>query len=193
MSRMSFLWLTNKKFQLVIFAMLTSFINNAVLLLGGKISKSHEVSRSMDDQHDERWMHNPTYPHTQGFWQAMRYNNIPEFPLKSFCNTSSQHPPTSFPFLVSVRLSMKLLTAGRQLVGHDCCLWHGEWLSSWYLVFPPSVHHICLLCFVLSLHYKVFRVGFLLTCISEVQKKVGFYFKSPGHIEKISNNQLWVF
>lgn len=100
---------------------------------------------------------------------------------------------TSFPFLVSVRVSMKLLTAGRQLVGHDCCLWHGEWLSSWYLVFPQSVHHICLLCFVLSLHYKVFRVGFLLTCVSEVQKKVGFYFKSPGHIEKISNNQLWVF
>lgn len=99
---------------------------------------------------------------------------------------------TSFPCLVSVRVSMRLLTAGRQLVGHDCCLWHGEWLSSWCLVFPPSVCHICLLCFVLSLHCKLFRVGFLLT-FSEVQKNVGFYFKNSGLTERISNNQLWVF
>lgn len=31
---------------------------------------------------------------------------------------------TPFPLLISVRVPMKLLTAGRQLVGHDYCLWH---------------------------------------------------------------------
>lgn len=193
MSQMSFLWLTNKTFQGFIFSMLTSFINNTVLLLGGKKNKSHDVRQPMDDQQDGRWMHSPIYSHNQGLCQTMRYDNIPEFHLKSFCNSSSQLHLTSFPFLVSLRVSMKLLAAGRQLVGHDCCLWHGEWLSSWNLVFPPSVCHICLLCFVLSLHCKLFRVGFIFTCISEVQKKVGLYLKSPRHIEKINNNQLCVF
>lgn len=134
MSQMSFLWLTNKTFQGFIFAMLTSFINNTVLLLGGKKNKSHDVRQPMDDQQDGRWVHSPIYSHNQGLCQTMRYDNIPEFHLKSFCNSSSQLHLTSFPFLVSLRVSMKLLAAGRQLVGHDCSLWHGEWLSSWNLV-----------------------------------------------------------
>lgn len=97
-SQMSFLWLTNKRFHGVIFAMLTSVINNTVLLPGGKKNKSHEVKQSMDDQQDERWVHTPAHPHTEGLCQIMRYHNIQEFQLKSFCNTSSQHPPRFFSF-----------------------------------------------------------------------------------------------